>query len=561
MKHTKRDKKGDSPLLVRRSRGAAMLLVLIAVGVATILALSFLATQGPTQAVARNIDRKAQARQIAESALEMAIDYVNEDATWRTDKTSGQWMSEASLDGGTFDLYGTDEADGDLSDDDSEPVQLVVIATFEGVTHRVSAVVTPGVQATGNRLLLVAGNGASPSSTDLNKKAMFESWGYVVTVIDDGASASVYDAAVMVNDVVFVSEEVYSGRVNTKLRDVTIGVVNDEAYLHDDFGFSSTNSRSGVSSDSIDLVDITHPITSGFSVGSLVFHNGPIKVRYITGSMPSGVTVLADVPGSGTNANFLAADVGDQLHYGPAAGRRVMFPATNDLNVNNLNSDGQTLLRRSIDWAAGQEGDEILLEEDFESPDVTPAQSVAKTSQVIPSGWLGANKGYRSKFRGIIDEGSGDFTDPVGEQAFAFRYTNSGVVTSPGVIGVLTEGKQYEISFDVAMDAHNSGTYYLAEWVVYDSGDDRGDLRTGRLGTLLADASGNSTTDGAYTTVTFTFTPDSVTHADSIGKDLALRFIGATYTAMIDNVKVVMGKPDGNSGAGQAGSVVWDEVD
>jgi len=145
--------KGESPLFMprlfmcapaRRSRGAAMLLVLIAVAIATILALSFLAGQGPTQVVAENIDRKARARQIAESALKMAIDYVNENESWRSDKTSGQWIAEAPLYDGTFDLYGTDDEDGDLADDASQPVLLSVVATYRGVTHRVSARVTPG---------------------------------------------------------------------------------------------------------------------------------------------------------------------------------------------------------------------------------------------------------------------------------------------------------------------------------------------------------------------------------------------------------------------------------
>lgn len=363
----------------RRSRGAAMLLVLIAVAMCTIMALSFLAAQRPTAAVASNIDRKTQARAIAESALKMAIDYVNEDADWRSDKTSGTWMADIALDGGTFTLIGTDEDDGDLADDTSEAVLLTVVATYDGVTHRVSARVTPGAEESStNRLLLVAGRGTNPSSTDQYKRDMFESWGYVVTVIDDSDSQATYDAAVAVNDVVFVSEEVNSGSVNTKLRGVTIGVVNDEPYLHDDFGFSSSNSGSGSSSDSIDIVDNTHPITAGFSIGSLTFYNSSINVRYITGSMPSGVTVLADRSGSGTNAIFAAADVGDTLRYGPAAGRRVMFLSTGDLNVNNLNADGQTLLQRSIAWAAGGgEVDEgpaptLLALYEFEQVEVAP---------------------------------------------------------------------------------------------------------------------------------------------------------------------------------------------
>lgn len=339
----------------RRSDGAAMLLVLIALALCTILALSFLAAQQPTALVASNIDRKTQARAIAESALKMAIDYVNEDADWRTDKNSGQWMSDVGLDGGTFTLTGIDEADGDLADDSSQAVLLTVVASYQGVTHRVSARVTPGTQAgSANRLLLVAGNRSSLSMNDSHKRDLFESWGYIVTVIDDSASQLDYDAAVAVNDVVFVSEQVDSVSVNTKLRGATIGVINDESGLYDDFGFSSTSSTSQASSNSIDIVDNTHSITSGFSVGPLTFYDSPIDISYISGTMPIGATVLADRSGSEGDATFIVADIGDALHNGAAAGRRVVFPSVSGMNVNSLTTDGQLLLRRCIEWAAGE---------------------------------------------------------------------------------------------------------------------------------------------------------------------------------------------------------------
>jgi len=347
-------KKGTVP--IKRShhrRGAAMLLVLIAVAVATILALSFLAAQRPTAVVASNIDRKAKARQIAESALKMAIDYVNEDADWRTDKTSGTWMADASLDGGTFTLTGIDEADGDLADDNTDVVTLSVVATYQGVTHRVSARVTPSTQDSANNLLLVVGNGSSPSTRDQAKQTLFESWGFTVTVIDDGASQSAYDDAVALNDVVYVSEEVSSSNVGTKLRGVLIGVVCDQSYLHDDFGFTTSDTTSDSSATAIDIADNGHPITDGFSTGSLTILSSWMNTRYVTSSLASGVTVLGDFAGGSSAGVLMVADVGDTLHYGSATGRRVMFPASDDVDVTALNDDGKTLLRRSLEWATG----------------------------------------------------------------------------------------------------------------------------------------------------------------------------------------------------------------
>ncbi|MFK7788991.1 MAG: hypothetical protein AB8C95_05770 [Phycisphaeraceae bacterium] len=540
-----------------------MLLVLIAVAMCTIMALSFLAAQGPTAVIASNIDNKAKARAIAESALQMAIDYVNENADWRSDKASGVWIADVSLDGGSFTLSGIDEGDDDLSDDTSHAVLLSIVSKYGGVTHRVSARVTPGVaEETTNRLLFVAGQGSSISAQDQAKKDLFESWGYVVTVIDDSDAASVYESAAANSDLIFISEEVNSGSVNTKLRDHAIGIVTDEGYLHDDFGLTSGNGATSASAADIDLVDTDHAITKGFDTGSLVFINNAIPFRYVTSSIASGVTVLADTSGTGTEAVMLCADIGDTLHHGPAVGRRVIFPSNSDLDVNDLTSNGLTLLQRSLRWVAGEEEDEVLLEEDFESPDVTAAQSITRTSRVIPTGWIGATKGYKSNYRGIADEAYGDFTDPVGEQAFAFRYTNSGLSTSSGTIGTLVEEKLYTLSFDVVLDNYYSGTYYLVELVAYDSGDNRAEMRVNRPGTILASGTGNATTDGEYGNVTLTFIADAITHADSIGKDLAVRMIGGTRTATIDHVVMIMGEPkDEAAGVLVPGKVIWDELD
>ncbi|MGB0766245.1 MAG: LamG domain-containing protein, partial [Phycisphaeraceae bacterium] len=116
--------------------------MLIAVAMCTVMALSFLASQAPAAVVASNIDRKAKARAIAESALQMGIDYVNEHGDWRDTKSSGTWMSDASLDGGAFDLIGSDD-DGDLADDPSDELTLTAVGRYDGVTHRVMARITP----------------------------------------------------------------------------------------------------------------------------------------------------------------------------------------------------------------------------------------------------------------------------------------------------------------------------------------------------------------------------------------------------------------------------------
>ncbi|MEM9414199.1 MAG: LamG domain-containing protein [Planctomycetota bacterium] len=123
--------------MTARERGTAMLLVLLALSVASILALSFLRMQGPTMAVASNIDRHSKARAVAESGLEIAIGYVKDNPDWRTTRPHGAWVTDVPYEGGAFSIFATD-ADGDLSDDHSDPVLLSAVGSFEGVTHRAS---------------------------------------------------------------------------------------------------------------------------------------------------------------------------------------------------------------------------------------------------------------------------------------------------------------------------------------------------------------------------------------------------------------------------------------
>ncbi|WP_158279859.1 Ig-like domain-containing protein [Coraliomargarita sinensis] len=171
--------------------------------------------------------------------------------------------------------------------------------------------------------------------------------------------------------------------------------------------------------------------------------------------------------------------------------------------------------------------------------------------------WVRSSDGFGSDRNGLIDEieNSGlNFTDPVGEQAYGFRYTNSGVTTAEGILGALTNGTTIDVSFDVVMDGHNSGTAYDALLLLFDPGANRSSLQYGEKGSsaVLARATGNATGDGSYTTITFSYVVgdpvvdndgdggvvDSAWLATLIGKDIALRFDGATTCANIDNVEV-----------------------
>ena len=89
---------------------------------------------------------------------------------------------------------------------------------------------------------------------------------------------------------------------------------------------------------------------------------------------------------------------------------------------------------------------DVLFQEDFENPDV-PSYSQG----ITPDIWVRAAAGYGSGDHGMTDKSGGDFAAPSGnEQAYAFRYTNSGITTKEKALGSpLAFGGGYEVSFDV----------------------------------------------------------------------------------------------------------------
>jgi len=333
-------------------RGAAMLMVLVAMIFATTLSVTFLVSQGPSTAIAENVRDHARARMIAESGLTTAIAYVRDSDDWRSEQSDGYWLADQDFEGGSFRVIFEDE-DGNLGDDTDDPVTITVVGEFGGVSHRVSAKVTPGEdESGGNRLLYIAGD-STPNDRDQRTIDLIESWGYTVTVIDDSDTQSTYDTAVASADVIYISEECSSGAVAGKIDDVSLGVVVEETYLHDSFGFTSGNSNKSTDTQ-LDIVDDSHPITDGLSLGVLTVASQSTHMPRIGSSLAPGAQVLAERVGGGSDAALVVFETGAERRDGTSSpARRVALCFSNDsFDPAHLNSTGEDLMRRCIAWAA-----------------------------------------------------------------------------------------------------------------------------------------------------------------------------------------------------------------
>ncbi|MCA9295107.1 MAG: VCBS repeat-containing protein, partial [Phycisphaerales bacterium] len=190
------------------------------------------------------------------------------------------------------------------------------------------------------------------SKPDAERIAVFESWGWTVTAISGSESSVTLDAALVGMDVVYISEVLFSGDLNTKILDTTVGVLIEEGALFDDFKIASNPSGTFVDTE-MTVVTNAHDITTGFSTGLVTINDVDISMRTISGSLASGLTILGRDPATSVPV-FGVIDTGGALYgSGTAAGRRVALPwANSGHDIDNIGSNGLTMLRRAIIWAA-----------------------------------------------------------------------------------------------------------------------------------------------------------------------------------------------------------------
>ena len=214
----------------------------------------------------------------------------------------------------------------------------------------------------GTNLVMVTQNGDYASGYDSDKKTLFEGWGWTVSVIRD--SDGDYSGAENNNDVMFVSESVTSSDVGTQATTLDIGIFVEEVALPDEMEFSAApHSHTNVGGTQIDIVNNTHYITSPFGTGPLTIYNASDTLNINHKAVAAGAAVLAEQVG-GNDTGLIAFDTGDTLDDGSsAANRRVGFISMHGSDPGNWTSDMQTLVRRSLEWAAGNEtGNVVTLE-------------------------------------------------------------------------------------------------------------------------------------------------------------------------------------------------------
>ena len=354
-----------------RRHGLAMIMVMIAVGVCAILATAYLSAQSMSAQISDNVTARNRARLIAEGGLSMAVAYVQGNDEWRTEKTEGVWVSGAALAQGNFWITAADGeyvdgvlvGDGDFTDYEMDLVTLTSRGIYRGTTHYVRAVVSPP-----KRVLMIVDNPDVPTPEDKERYNLLRAWGWRVHVLDSGATAAEFDAALEKMHVIyFPAQTTLQGDVQTALKSTTLPIVSEHLVLAEDVEIGVNKSKE-YDATSVKVLPLTQIVTDDAGAESTV-----VVTHYITQPFPVGILQICDATttllrldgrASGSTSLIRRIDDGSPTclavleagalgaNYQPARARRVVLPWGGvGFNASALNTNGQTLLMRSLDWA------------------------------------------------------------------------------------------------------------------------------------------------------------------------------------------------------------------
>ncbi|MCH7873331.1 MAG: hypothetical protein IID33_16670 [Planctomycetes bacterium] len=109
---------------VHRRRGSIYVAVLGSSMLVTVVGLSALMATRIERRGAQDAGDLAKARFHARTGIEMGLFRIGADANWRANRTNGLWETGKPVGTGSYTLSGVDPGDGDLNDDEREPLRL-----------------------------------------------------------------------------------------------------------------------------------------------------------------------------------------------------------------------------------------------------------------------------------------------------------------------------------------------------------------------------------------------------------------------------------------------------
>ena len=179
--------------------------------------------------------------------------------------------------------------------------------------------------------------------------------GHDVTTVDDNDTPDTDPTA---TDLVIISSSTLSGEVGFHFTEEAVPVIQWEQALWDEM-LVSDGGRIIADSDSIDVVDITHPLAEFMGLtmtGELIMREFPTLGEGFhlgnTSNLAPGAVVIAEAVGGG-DPTIVVVDEGEELNDGsPAAETRIML-SFGDESLDGVNEAGFQIFDGAVNYALG----------------------------------------------------------------------------------------------------------------------------------------------------------------------------------------------------------------
>ncbi|MCH9672342.1 MAG: DNRLRE domain-containing protein, partial [Gammaproteobacteria bacterium] len=212
------------------------------------------------------------------------------------------------------------------------------------VTVRCECGVICRVPRSTGTVAVVVGNDNALTSADNAVIQRLGSWGYVVTLVDDGDNLA---TAVNGQDAVYVAGSANANTIGSGLNNVAMGVVTEQPGLATALGFASATSvpvGKGL------ILSNPHPISRGLPASYIDLYTASMRGAALTGTLAPGLESLGTWGGEPALA---VLETGAALHGGGiAAGRRVWLPHPGGaIDWSFAHEHIDVLLHQSVAWA------------------------------------------------------------------------------------------------------------------------------------------------------------------------------------------------------------------
>ena len=224
---------------------------------------------------------------------------------------------------------------------------LIVIATA------LVAVVSPPAEAqSAPRVALISREANPLPGDDQAYLDRLRETGWNVTVIDDDRIRDNGKNVVSGFDLVLVSSTVFADRIRWRLRTAPEPIIVAEHQLFDNFRFTTSSSRVGLTSSSrkIDVIAPNSPLAAGFSGETFVSITAKPQ-NY--GRVGGDAHVVAVAKDNNDQAVLFSYDEGDALATGDLATARRVGIHMNQVLPKLTNPDGWRFFDAAVAWASG----------------------------------------------------------------------------------------------------------------------------------------------------------------------------------------------------------------